>query len=172
MPAGRKRKPTKRKIAEGNPGKRAINVFDAQRESSDPACPSHLDERAKRIFKFLVAELRSDGILAARDSIKLGQLAQAYSTAIAAQEAMNKLPEGARLLVKTPNGYPVQNPLLGIIATQTKIVERLASSFGLDPAARAALDIEAAARGAARDDGPDPLEQALAKDGPAAQSVH
>ena len=135
-------KPTAIKAAEGNPGKRRLNRCELDQEPQAPSCPRWLDARARREFHKLVDELKRLRVLREVDEILLASLCDAYSTLVAAREALDKLPADARLLVKTPNGAVQQNPLLSIINAQKQILGRLAAEFGLSPSARARLTLE------------------------------
>jgi P27 family predicted phage terminase small subunit len=77
-------------------------------------------------------------VLTEADYIAVGNLCQAYSTLIDAQKHLNK----SGILFKTPNGYIQQNPLLGIIGTQTRIVNDLLREFGLTPSSRTRIVVE------------------------------
>jgi P27 family predicted phage terminase small subunit len=77
-------------------------------------------------------------VLTEADYIALGTLCQAYSTLIAAQKHLNK----GGILFKTPSGYIQQNPLLGIIGAQTRIVNDLLREFGLTPSSRTRITVE------------------------------
>jgi Phage terminase, small subunit len=44
------------------------------------------------------------------------------------------------LLIKTPNGYPQQSPLLSIVNGQSEIVSRMLREFGLTPASRSRIN--------------------------------
>lgn len=169
---GRPPKPTRTKKAEGNRGKRPLNESDLAREPVDPDCPEHLSPEAKVIFAYLVRELRADGIFQRVDSVQLGNLAQAYAIQIEAQTMFNNMTRFERMFMKTPSGYPMPNPLLGIIHSQGKIIDSIAAGFGMDPAARARLKIDPPPPGADGPRGPmDDLERELAVNGPAAAAL-
>ena len=71
-------------------------------------------------------------VLTEADYIALANLCQAYSTLVNAQKQMNK----TGILYKSKSGYVQQSPLLGIIHTQTTIVNNLLREFGLTPSSR------------------------------------
>jgi P27 family predicted phage terminase small subunit len=76
-------------------------------------------------------------VLTEADYIALGNLCQAYSTLMNAQKQMNK----TGILYKSKSGYIQQSPLLGIIHTQTTIVNNLLREFGLTPSSRTRVAI-------------------------------
>ena len=76
-------------------------------------------------------------VLTEADYIALANLCQAYSTLVIAQKQMNK----TGILYKSKSGYIQQSPLLGIIHTQTTIVNNLLREFGLTPSSRTRVAI-------------------------------
>ena len=76
-------------------------------------------------------------VLTEADYIALANLCQAYSTLVNAQKQMNK----TGILYKSKSGYIQQSPLLGIIHTQTTIVNNLLREFGLTPSSRTRVAI-------------------------------
>jgi P27 family predicted phage terminase small subunit len=103
-----------------------------------PECPDHLDAVAKKEWSRLSEILLAMKVLTEADYIALGNLCQAYSTLIDAQNHLNK----GGILFKTPNGYIQQNPLLGIIRAQMNIVNGLVREFGLTPSSRTRIAVE------------------------------
>lgn len=116
-----------------------------------PECPEHLDELARREWDRVSGLLLGMRVLTEADYIALGNLCQAYSTLISAQKQMNK----SGILYKTKSGYIQQSPLLGIISTQSTIVNKLLCEFGLTPASRSRINA------VQEDKTVDPLEAAL-----------
>lgn len=125
-------KPTAIKRLEGNPGKRKLNEEEPIMTVCVPECPDHLDDVAKKEWGRLGAILTAMKVLAEADYIALANLCQAYSTLISAQRQLNK----TGILYKSKSGYIQQSPLLGIIHTQTTIVNNLLREFGLTPSSR------------------------------------
>jgi P27 family predicted phage terminase small subunit len=125
-------KPTSIKRLEGNPGKRKLNELEPTPKAGAPECPDYLDEVARREWDRLTAILVSMKVLTEADYIALANLCQAYSTLMNAQKQMNK----TGILYKSKSGYIQQSPLLGIIHTQTTIVNNLLREFGLTPSSR------------------------------------
>lgn len=130
-------KPTAIKKIQGNPGKRKLNEKEPQAPPGVPECPEHLDAVARREWTRVSTLLVGMKVLTEADYIALANLCQAYSTLIAAQKQMNK----SGILYKTKSGYIQQSPLLGIITSQTTIVNKLLAEFGLTPASRTRINI-------------------------------
>jgi P27 family predicted phage terminase small subunit len=130
-------KPTAIKRLEGNPGKRKLNEDEPTLTVGAPECPDHLDEVAKKEWGRLTVILTAMKVLTEADYIALANLCQAYSTLINAQRQLNK----TGILYKSKSGYIQQSPLLGIIHTQTTIVNNLLREFGLTPSSRTRVTI-------------------------------
>jgi P27 family predicted phage terminase small subunit len=128
-------KPSVIEIAEGCPGKRPVNRREPAPRTVAPKCPPHLDELARKEWRRLVPVLRRMRVLTEADGIALGNLCQAYSTMITAQEKLNKM----GLLYKAPSGYVMQSPLLGVVNQCVDTITKLTREFGLTPAARSRI---------------------------------
>ena len=130
-------KPTAIKRLEGNPGKRKLNQAEPTPTLGAPECPDHLDDVARKEWDRLTSILVAMKVLTEADYIALANLCQAYSTLVNAQKRMNK----TGILYKSKSGYIQQSPLLGIIHTQTTIVNNLLREFGLTPSSRTRVAI-------------------------------
>jgi len=128
-------KPTAIEIAEGRPGKRAINGREPQPRTITPKCPKYLDARAKEEWKRLIPILKQMRVLTEADGLVLANLCIAVSTLVRAQ---SKLAETG-ILYKSPSGYVMQSPLLAIVNTAIDQISRLSREFGLTPAARSRI---------------------------------
>jgi P27 family predicted phage terminase small subunit len=128
-------KPTVVEIAEGRPGKRAINGREPRPLARAPRCPSYLAARAKAEWKRLVPILTRMRVLSEADGLVLANLCLAVSTLVRAQE---KLMESG-ILYKTPSGYIMQSPLLPVVNNAIDQITKLAREFGLSPAARSRI---------------------------------
>ena len=139
MITGRKPSPTRLKILNGNPGKRAINRSEPQ---ADPVeniiVPDHLSEPAKKEYKTTAELLQKCGLLTEIDMKALELYADAYGIWFDATEKIQKL----GLVVKTNTGRPTQNPYLGIANTAVKRMQQLLPEFGMTPSARSRLKAE------------------------------
>ncbi len=133
-------KPTVLKRQEGNPGHRRLNDREPQPTKSTPTMPAHLDEDARREWRRLVRILKRMRVLSEADGIALGTLCQAQSTLAKAQMQLTR----TGLVVKTPNGFIQQSPLLKVVNQQSEIVIRHLREFGLTPASRSRLTAEEA----------------------------
>jgi len=132
---GRKPRPTRLKVIEGNPGKRPLNPHEPKPRSAIPTCPAHLNPSAKAEWKRLAHQLYNLGVLSHLDRAALAAYCQSYGRWV---EAERKL-AGTPAIIKMPSGYLQQNPWLTIATKQLELMHRYASDLGLSPAARPRL---------------------------------
>jgi P27 family predicted phage terminase small subunit len=130
-------KPTSLVLLEGNPGRRPINRKEPKPRDKAPKCPEHLDERAKQEWKVLVPILKRMRVLSEADGIMLGNLCQAYSLLVKSQTKLNE----SGPLFKAPSGYPMANPLIGIINGCLETITKISREFGLTPASRTRIQV-------------------------------
>ena len=104
-------KPTVMEIAEGRPGHRPLSRNEPKPAAVSPKMPPHLDEVGKKEWRRLVPILKRMRVLTESDGLALANLCQAYSTMVKAQQKLNE----AGLLYKSPSGYVMQSPLLGVV---------------------------------------------------------
>lgn len=146
--SGRKRKPTRLKVIEGNRGHRDLDPesepqFTIPDDMPDP--PTMLDEYAREEWDRVAPELYGNGLLTLPDAAGLGAYCQAYSTwrtaseQFAADRQDNAAARSKGLVVITKQGNRIQNPLLGIVNKARADMVKLGAEFGLTPSARASL---------------------------------
>jgi P27 family predicted phage terminase small subunit len=149
---GRKPKPTRLKVLAGNPGKRPLNADEPRPEPAIPDCPSELSDAAQREWVRLVGELGKLRVLTRLDRAPLAAYCGAYALRAEATEAIGKF----GVMIKSPNGFPVQSPYLSIANRQTEIMMRIASEFGFTPASRGRLSAPSPAEPMLFDQGDSP----------------
>ncbi len=138
---GRKPKPTALKLLEGNPGKRPLNTKEPKPEKKAPRCPSWLEPEAKKEWKRMSKTLETMGVLTQVDGAAFAGYCQAYARWKEAEEFLTK--HGT--IFKTPSGYIQQVPQVSIAQTYLKVMKDFCSEFGLTPAARTRIQIDAEA---------------------------
>ena len=111
---GRKPKPTRLKLIEGNRGKRPLNPREPRPQPKVPTCPAHLCPAAKAEWKRLARELFLLGIVMDLDRAALAAYSQAYGRWAEAERKLKDTP----VLIKLPSGYIQPSPWLGIAACQ------------------------------------------------------
>lgn len=152
MTRGRKPKATALKELAGNPGKRARNKLEPRPPVEMPICPSNLNIAARARWNEVCPELMRMGVLARIDGGSLAQYCQAWARWVEAEKQLEKFGP----VIKSPSGYPVQNPHLAIANGAMAFCQRFAAEFGMTPSARTRLQVIG-------DDLPsDPLERLLA----------
>lgn len=155
---GRKTKPTKLKVLEGNPGKRPIQE-EPDVSSEIPSSPPHLDEYAKEEWDRLAGGLHILGLLYQVDRGVFAAYCQAYSRWRIAEEAIQ---ESARLktggtkdalIARTTKGTLTKHPMVDISEKAAAAMVKYASEFGLTPSARARLAVSPGGDGTGKFDG-------------------
>ena len=144
MGVGRKPKPTAIKELAGNPGHRPLNRNEPK-PSGIPTCPTCLDAAAKREWTRISKELIAVGLLTSVDRAMLASYCDAYSRWSEATAELNELRRTkgkSVLVVATPTGYPMQNPLIGIINTAADQMRKFGTELGLSPSSRTRLAVE------------------------------
>lgn len=129
-------KPTKLKIAAGNPGKRKLNEREPRPEAKAPAMPAWLSVRAKAEWKRIVPELLRLGLLARVDLAALSGYCQAYAEVEEATRTIEKEGRICKMPIFADDDVieTVHDPTTGqvtgtkvVVAKGTKIGERLKS---------------------------------------------
>jgi len=131
---GRKPKPTKLRLIQGNPGKRPINKREAKPPVGMPPCPEHLNEMAKKKWKEKSQELFALGILTKIDGDLLAGYCQAYSRW---QDAEERLKDMGPTIVNAGRVQP--NPLIRISKDALATMLRLGVEYGITPSSRSRI---------------------------------
>lgn len=139
-PRGPKPKPTHLKLVTGNPGRRALNKAEPKVRDAIPPAPADLLADARLEWDRVAKDLYWAGILKDVDRAAFTCYCQAYGRWVQAQRALAKMaatdPVTEGLLVKTPNGAVIQNPLVGIRNKAEADMLRSAAEMGMTPSAR------------------------------------
>lgn len=134
--AGRRPKPTAMKKAAGNPGKRKLNKSEPAPAAHIPICPPHLDQEAKAEWTRIAPELLKLNVLANVDRAALAAYCMAWSRWVDAETNLRKF----GTVIKTKQGYPVQNPYLGIANTAIDTMRKMLVEFGMTPSSRSRVN--------------------------------
>jgi P27 family predicted phage terminase small subunit len=156
-------KPTKLKIAAGNPGKRPLNPHEPQPVTSAPRMPAWLSKRAKAEWRRIVPELTNLGLLTRIDLAALAAYCQAYAeleeatrtldkegrvcvwpvlaTQDVFEEVANETTGKTETRLKVAKGQKIGEKLKSHPAVQqqrdaARLVKQFISEFGLTPASR------------------------------------
>jgi P27 family predicted phage terminase small subunit len=134
---GPKPKPTARKKLEGNPGQRHLPEHEPEMPSTASAFdapPVMLVGDAVAVAEWhrLSQLLRGARVLTDADSAALVALCQQWARYLTATERI----AAAGMVVKSPSGYPMPNPYIGIANKALGNCLKLWAELGLTPSSR------------------------------------
>jgi P27 family predicted phage terminase small subunit len=99
-----------------------------------------LSKDAKAEWKRISQELLAIGLLTKVDRAALAAYCQAWARWCEAERNVQKYGH----VVKSPSGYPIQNPYVGIANTALDQMRKFLIEFGMTPASRSRLSVETA----------------------------
>lgn len=137
---GRKPKPTAMKILENNPGHRPLNKNEPRPTAKAPACPPHVQGEGRKEWRRITRELNTLGMISNLDRAALAAYCQAWGRWCEAEEQLRK--HGP--IVKSPSGFPIQNPYLAVANKAMEQIIKLSAEFGLTPSSRARVSAQPA----------------------------
>jgi P27 family predicted phage terminase small subunit len=151
---GRKPKPARLKMLEGNPGKRPLPTNEPLPSTDKPTCPLWLDVEAKREWKRISGELCRLGLLTIVDRVALTGYCEAYSRY---RRAAEELKGGLTYTYQDKNGEirQIAKPEVAIARDALNQVRQLCAEFGLTPSSRTRMTLP----GHGEDE--DPMEKLL-----------
>jgi P27 family predicted phage terminase small subunit len=129
---GRKPTPTAFKLLRGNPGKRALPENEPEVPVAAPVPPPFLGPDAKAEWERIVPHLVTGGVLTEWDRAALTVYCVAFGDLAEAEAALRV--QGK--LVKSPTGYPIQNPNLAISNRAREVLAKMCPEFGMTPSSR------------------------------------
>jgi P27 family predicted phage terminase small subunit len=132
-------KPTALKLLDGNPGRRPIDLDEFRPATAIPSCPEHLVGEAKVEWDRITAELARYGMITEVDRAAISIICTLWARHVEAEEMIQRAAKasgGTGLFVKSPNGYPIQSPWLGVSNRAIELYKSYLAEFGLSPAAR------------------------------------
>jgi P27 family predicted phage terminase small subunit len=109
--------------------------FEQIPEATIPECPPELSPAARKERDRLAAELGALRMLTNLDRAALAAYCTAYALWAEANEAIQKY----GVMIKSPQGFPIQSPYLSVANRQAEIMMRIASEFGFTPASRSRI---------------------------------
>jgi P27 family predicted phage terminase small subunit len=143
--------PSYLKLLRGNPGRRPINRHEPQPElpPEPPPCPEFLGAYARAEWERVSVELFRLRLLTTLDLMSLAGYCQAYQTWRTATETLSSMasrdPVMSGLIVRTQAGNGAANPLIWIAASASRDMLKFAAEFGMSPASRTRISVDAAA---------------------------
>lgn len=134
---GRKPKPNRLRVIEGNPGKRPLRDDEPQYAAIDiPAPPPWLAPLATEKWHELAPQLAGTRVLTGVDLHNLEMFCQAYSRWRDAEDIVRR----TGVVVETPFG-PKKNPACTIINETGRQLASFGSLLGLDPSSRTRIGV-------------------------------
>lgn len=137
---GRKPKPTKLHILNGNPSK--LDLKEKIRTEPKPLliapeCPKELSPKAKEIWNRFYPEMERMGILAYIDEMAFAGLCQNYAIYLGTEKFLE---ENGRVM-RTRSGAIKARPEVAIANNALNFVKAFASEFGLTPSSRGRISL-------------------------------
>lgn len=135
---GRKPKPTALKLLRGNPGKHRLNLHEPQHDPLDPAIPPDVVDPVAQAEWTRVARLLIDrGQVTTVDRTVLTGYCVKYAQWLALEREAAAHP----FIVRSPSGYPIPNPALGMANKVFSLLLKTAAELGITPSARARVHV-------------------------------
>ena len=134
--AGRPSKPTRLKLLQGNPGKRALPRNEPKPELGVPTRPGWLAPEAKREWNRAVPELRRLGLLARIDRAMLVMWCETWAIFVQADRDIQD--KGSTRTLTTSN-YEEVRPSVAIRFAAIAKLMQLSARFGMSPSDRAKM---------------------------------
>jgi len=139
---GRKRKPDALKLVQGTFRKDRANPNQLNPDRGIPKPMNGILSKEERKHYYRIAKILDKmGIMTEADVIILEILAQALQQYYVACEEVKSQPLVIEYKGKNGNRIKTKNPWINIMNEERKTVISLLSKFGLDPSARASLNI-------------------------------
>ena len=151
---GPQAKPAGIKLAEGNPGRRPIDIHGGMQPTIEiPDAPAWLCKEATREWKRASVELYALGVISKIDRAKFAIYCQSYGHMVLCEQALAAKQREARkkakgkgidssmaetdpFFQKTPTGFFRESGLVRRLDELRAQVHRYAQSFGMDPSSR------------------------------------
>jgi P27 family predicted phage terminase small subunit len=135
---GRKPQPTKLKVIRGNPGKRPLNDSEPTHPALETACPDDLvDPVARTEWDRLAPQLISSGQVTMVDRGTL----MGYCLKYAQWKALEAEAKNHPFIVRSPSGYPIPNPALGMANRAFALMLKAAAELGITPSSRSRVSV-------------------------------
>ena len=130
---GAKPVPTRLKVLRGTDRPDRRNPDEPVVKPAIPPCPPHLGAEAKREWRRASKRLAAVGLLTEIDRAAFALYCDSYGRWVEATQAVQTY----GLMVKSPNGFPMQSPYLAVANKAAEQMRLLLGEFGMTPASRA-----------------------------------
>lgn len=120
----------------GNPGKRELNQTEPQPQGDLFAAPDWFNASQKAGWDYAI-EHAPAGLLKMLDRsiLKVWVIAEDMH-----QQAVEKVNQHG-ILIKTPDGYPVQSPFMAVMNRQGLLMMKAAAELGFTPSSRTQIQV-------------------------------
>ncbi|MEM9019950.1 MAG: phage terminase small subunit P27 family [Planctomycetota bacterium] len=135
MTRGRKPKPTRLKALAGNPGKRPVKQDEPKPAAGRLSCPAHVKGAAATEWRRIVKILDPLKIVTQADRAALAAYCVTYGRWVEAEKDLRE----TGVIVKSPSGYPIQNPYLAVANKALQQMRQYLAEFGLTPSSRSRM---------------------------------
>lgn len=136
--AGRKPIPTKLKILKGTAQPCRIKKDEPTPVVCLPDPPEDASAKVKKYWPRIARQLYDCGVLTEIDINSLSAYCEMY---LRWTEA-NKQIEKHGLIIKSPNGFPMQSPYLPISNKALDSMQKIAVEFGMTPSSRTKISVD------------------------------
>ena len=144
---GHNRKPTAQKLAEGNRGKRPLNLREPKALPGEPQMPSGMTEQARAVWPEVVAILKANDVLFKTDGLAIAALCSNLVLFWQADRAVQEF-GSVREQLDEATGVSIQrmNPSVRVRSDAEKKLRACWQLFGLDPSSRAGVQVDPSQR--------------------------
>jgi len=147
---GRKSRPTKIKILEGEPNKDRINKHEPVPRHNETTCPRHLIREARNEWNRIYPELQTMGLMSKIDRVALAAYCQTYGRWVKYEKIIAEKGE----LYKTQKGNVITSPALWVANKALEQMHKFLTEFGMTPASRSRINVS-------KQESDDPLDKLL-----------
>lgn len=125
---GRKPTPTALKKLAGNPGKRRLPTDEPEMPVESPDPPEWLNGEALAEWNRIVPQLHEAGIMALSYRSAIASYCEAWARFV---DAIEQIPKTGGEIVKSPSGFPIQNPYAAVRNKAQAQMLKVAAEFGM-----------------------------------------
>ena len=136
--SGRKPKPTRLKVLDGNPGKRRLSKNEPKPRPVRPTCPGWLEPEAAAEWRRVAPELERLGLLTILDRAALSIYCQAWADYRYAREVLRST---GRTMLSKRSSCTRQRPEVVTAQHAAQLVRAFCSEFGLTPSSRGRMEL-------------------------------
>ncbi len=130
-------KPTRLRVLEGNPSKRALNDREPEPPAGLPHCPKELDRAARAEWRRVGSALEEMGVVTQVDGAALAAYCALYSRWLEAESQIKK----HGMVIRSPNGHLMQSPYLNIANKCLDKMRGFLQELGLTPSSRSQVTV-------------------------------